>query len=243
MTLFQPPENASKILMDCTLVSELSQLFLRTRIRLLDESGNSLGQLLRRVKPTQVEPGFYTLVGEVEGEDFDPAKNMRWKLQLVSSVTAPNLIAEKDIQKEFSIKGEKGPYLPPAASDFEPGLLFRYMIGVSTPLEASFHLSANNQKAELKLILKDENEVLNVAGGQHQGTVYFFKSTGRYFGIFRDNQNTHICQRLILNFYRTNSSIFMQPWGSTCVFTRPTISDYMPTLYVEHCIGQFFAIF
>ena len=135
----------------------------------MDESGNSLGQLLRRVKPTKVEPGFYTLVGEVEGEEFDPSKNMRWKLQLVSSVTAPNLIPERESQKEFSIKSEKGPYLPPAPSDFEPGLLFRYMIGVSTPLEASFHLLANNPRAELKLILKDEHGVLNVAGGQHQG--------------------------------------------------------------------------
>ena len=137
----------------------------KTRIKLLDQAGTPIGQILRRVAPSVVSPGVYTLVGEAEAAgDCGENPSGSWKLQLVSSVSFDNLIPERE--SGFSVKMERGPYLPPVPSTFEPGLLFRYMIGVSAPLSASFHLSANNPCAELKLILKDGAKELYTCGGE-----------------------------------------------------------------------------
>ena len=38
----------------------------KTRIKLLDQAGTPIGQILRRVAPSVVSPGVYTLVGEAE---------------------------------------------------------------------------------------------------------------------------------------------------------------------------------
>jgi len=136
----------------------------RTRIRLLDSRGAPIGQILRRVSPSTVQPGFYTLIGEIEGTEIADAPSGSWKLQLISNVTSPNLISEHE--SGFNVRVERGPYLPPAPSTFEPGLLFRYNIGVSAALSASFHLTANNPSAQLKLILKDGSDIVYACGGE-----------------------------------------------------------------------------
>ena len=120
----------------------------------MDQNGAEIGQVLRRVLPVFLQPGKYTLVGEAEGPDSAEGQlNTTWKLQLISSPIVKDIIKAKE-NPTFTIQTESGPYLPPDKTSYEPGLLFRYTIGVTSALPASFHLSANNPNAELKLILK-----------------------------------------------------------------------------------------
>ena len=117
--------------------------YCRTRIRLLDNSGKELSTMLRRVNPVKVKPGKYILIGEFdqvsvtlrlkltpnkllhlgEVESSDETVSGSWKMQLISSPLAQNLIQQRDAT--FEAKRETGFYIPPTPATYEPGLLFR----------------------------------------------------------------------------------------------------------------------
>jgi len=140
-------------------------IYCRTRIRLIDgNSGKELSTMLRRVNPVKVKPGKYILIGEVESSDETVAGS--WKMQLISSPLAQNLIEQREAS--FVAKTETGFYIPPTPATYEPGLLFRYNITINseTSILSSFHLSCNGPDAKLKLILKRRNEEIFVVGGQ-----------------------------------------------------------------------------
>jgi len=138
--------------------------YCRTRIRLLDNSGKELSTMLRRVNPVKVKPGKYILIGEVESSDETVSGS--WKMQLISSPLAQNLIQQRDAT--FEAKRETGFYIPPTPATYEPGLLFRYNITLNSEssILSSFHLSCNGPQAKLKLVLKRSNKEIFVVGGQ-----------------------------------------------------------------------------
>ena len=92
--------------------------------------------MLRRVNPVKVKPGKYILIGECalnwpqnklidlgEVESSDETVSGSWKMQLISSPLAQNLIQQRDAT--FEAKRETGFYIPPTPATYEPGLLFR----------------------------------------------------------------------------------------------------------------------
>ena len=138
----------------------------RSRIRLIDDQGVELSPLLRKVNPIEVEPGRYIIIGEVESNEDNISGS--WKLQLISSPLASNLITPRDVT--FATKTETGYYIPPTTATYEPGLLFRYNISITqseqTDLLGSFHLSCNSSTAKLKMILKKNGIPKFVMGGE-----------------------------------------------------------------------------
>ena len=206
---------------------------IRTRIRLLDDKGNSIGQILRRVAPSMVKRGDYTLIGEAEGPDLlDSSGN--WKMQLVSSPIVYNLITPKE--SSFTIRTERGPYLPPCPSSFEPGLLFRYMIGVSAPVSVSFHLSVNNPNAELKLILNDGPSEMYTCGGEKSILIPAFNLKPAANSSNSSSAASIPHETKLLS--RSSSRVGKSKRSATSTASMDSLVDVMQYTLEGHCVGN-----
>ena len=211
---------------------------IKTRIRLLDDQGVPCGQILRRVTPSMVQPGHYTLVGEAEGNDtIEVSPQSSWKLQLVSSPIVTDLITPKE--GGFTIRTERGPYLPPSPSSFEPGLLFRYMIGVSAPLSASFHLSVNNPSAELKLVLKDGPKELYTCGGEKSILIPSWNLTPAH-NLSNPASSSSLVQTSdpIKSMSRSSSRMSKSKKSTASSGSNDSLVEIMQYTLEGHCVGN-----
>ena len=131
-----------------------------TTIRLLDEEGKPIGKILRRVRPVTLNPGKYTIFGDVSGpccnEPFDFPANASWKLQIVYDFNRSIVMPQRDYKTQLTTN--KGAYLPPSSSTFEPGLLFRYNIGMAANTPAAYFVKTSCETAKMKLMIKDNGK-------------------------------------------------------------------------------------